>query len=89
MSNQTWYGSDGTFIDFATGVYEYPNGTVVHFTPTANAAASTAPAVRPSSTAGTGGSNTPAASGSKGINVAVNVPLGIFLITLALFCWLG
>ncbi|KAK4901253.1 hypothetical protein LTR27_001810 [Elasticomyces elasticus] len=28
-SNGTYYGADGTFIDFKNGVYRYPNGTTV------------------------------------------------------------
>jgi hypothetical protein len=42
LSNDTFYGSDGTFIDYKTGVYEYPNGTVVDFTPDSSAATSSA-----------------------------------------------
>jgi len=42
LSNDTFYGSDGTFIDYKTGVYEYPNGTIVDFTPDSSAATSSA-----------------------------------------------
>src|ERR1700744_3025306 len=82
MSNQTWYGSDGTFIDFATRVYEVPNGTVVHFTPEVTSSASTVPVAGPSSTVGTGGSTSPAATVNGGIkSVVIDIPLGIFLVS--------
>ncbi|KAK3650972.1 hypothetical protein LTR56_006023 [Elasticomyces elasticus] len=32
-SNGTFYGADGTFIDYKNGVYQYPNGTTESFTP--------------------------------------------------------
>ncbi|KAK4894219.1 hypothetical protein LTR27_007587 [Elasticomyces elasticus] len=32
-SNGTFYGADGTFIDYKNGVCQYPNGTTESFTP--------------------------------------------------------
>ncbi|KAK5714607.1 hypothetical protein LTR15_010789 [Elasticomyces elasticus] len=32
-SNGTFYGADGSFIDYKNGVYQYPNGTTESFTP--------------------------------------------------------
>ncbi|PMD21170.1 hypothetical protein NA56DRAFT_749087 [Hyaloscypha hepaticicola] len=78
ISNDTYYGSDGTFIDYKTGIYQYPNGTVVDFTPSsaattsAGGSAATATGSTPqgtetgtSATGGTGGTGTTAGSGSS------------------------
>ncbi|KAK3651437.1 hypothetical protein LTR56_002426 [Elasticomyces elasticus] len=35
-SNGTFYGADGSFIDYKNGVYQYPNGTTESFTPDEN-----------------------------------------------------
>lgn len=48
LSNDTFYGSDGTFINYATGVYIYPNGTEVDFTPDGSAASSSVDSSSPS-----------------------------------------
>lgn len=51
LSNDTFYGADGTFINYQTGVYIYPNDTEVDFTPDGSAASSTVDSASPSTSA--------------------------------------
>ncbi|KAK3619407.1 hypothetical protein LTR56_024033 [Elasticomyces elasticus] len=62
-SNSTFYGVDGTIIDYKKGVAQYPNGTTENFTPEEDSSSSDAPS-SDSSSDGSGGLTASSSSSS-------------------------
>ncbi|KAK5689659.1 hypothetical protein LTR17_026198 [Elasticomyces elasticus] len=63
-SNGTFYGADGTFIDYKNGVHQYPNGTTESFTPEENSETETDSSSDASSISSPGSSSSSPAANS-------------------------